>query len=279
MSCTNPVRLRIGTYNIAHARGIGGNSRWRVDKRESLLECLDGIARTLNNERLDLLVLNEVDGNSFRTRGMNQVQYLAGRLQLPFHAHHCFINVSLGPLKLRYGNAVFSRYPISQVTHVPFPGHSLWESALLGKKAGLLCRVSLPSGREIRLMAVHLEHRLESNRLAAARRIEEVRKASPLPLLLAGDFNSTMMGFPHAASDPGGQTAVSWLLSTGAYRTRPFAPPQEGDMTFMATRPLSVIDWILVPAHWTILEKRVLSCTLSDHYPVIMEAEFADQNS
>jgi endonuclease/exonuclease/phosphatase family metal-dependent hydrolase len=184
------------------------------------------------------------------------------------------IDLSLGPITHRYGNAVFSRYPISQVNQISFPGHSLWESVLLGKKSGLLCTIMLPDARQVRLMAVHLEHRQESNRLAAARKIEEIRKSSPAPLILAGDFNSTRLEYPHARPDPSGQTAISWLLeSGGAYKTLPSGPLKDEDLTFSSSRPMAIIDWILVPADWIIVGKRVIASALSDHRPVVMEVE------
>jgi endonuclease/exonuclease/phosphatase family metal-dependent hydrolase len=265
-------RLRIGTYNIAHGLGEANNV-WQVAKKAELLDRLDDIARLLKGERLDLAVLNEVDVNSFRTRGINQVRYIARKAGLPFCVGQCHIDVSLGLVKHRYGNAVLSRHPISQTKRVSFPGHSLWETVLLGKKAGLLCTITLPDAREIRIMAVHLEHRLESKRLEAANRIEEVRRAFPTPLILAGDFNSTWIDSPPAMPNKDCQTAISWLLGSGAYRTLPSGQLLEEDMTCPAPHPTTVIDWILVPAAWNILSKRVIATTLSDHRPVIMEVE------
>jgi endonuclease/exonuclease/phosphatase family metal-dependent hydrolase len=265
-------RLRIGSYNIAHGRGDAGSS-WQVAKKAELLKRLDEIALVLKDERLDVAVLNEVDVNSFRTRGIDQVHHIARQARLPFRASQCHIDLSLGLVKHQYGNAVLSRHPISRTRQVSFPGHSFWETALLGKKAGLLCTMTLPDTREIRIMAVHLEHRLESNRIKAARRIEEARIASPAPLILAGDFNSTRLDYPMAVPTDGGQTALSWLLDTGAYRTLPSGQPQEDDMTFPASHPSTVIDWILVPRDWEIVSKRVIATTLSDHRPVVLEVQ------
>jgi endonuclease/exonuclease/phosphatase family metal-dependent hydrolase len=265
-------RLRIGSYNIAHGRG-DARSSWQVAKKADLLERLDEIAEVLKNERLDLAVLNEVDVNSFRTSGIDQVHHIARQAQFLFRAAQCHIDFSLGPVKHQYGNAVLSRHPISRTQQVSFPGHSSWETALLGKKAGLLCTMTLPDDREIRIMAVHLEHRLESNRLKAAHRIEAARIIAPSPLILAGDFNSTRLEYPMAVPTDGGQTALSWLLETGAYRTLPSGQPQEDDLTFPASHPITVIDWVLVPREWEIVSKRVIATTLSDHRPVVLEAQ------
>jgi Metal-dependent hydrolase len=265
-------RFRIGIYNIAHGLG-GARAHWRLARKAALLKRLDEIALVLDGERLDFVVLNEVDVNSFRTRGIDQVAHIARRAGFPFLAAQCHIDLSLGPIRHRYGNAVLSRHPISRMQQVAFPGHSFWESALLGKKEGMLCTMTLPDGWKIRMMAVHLDHRLEFNRLKAAHRIEEARRTSPAPLIVAGDFNSTQPDHSTAASTGNGHTALSWLLATGAYQTLPSGPPQEDDMTFPAAHPNTAIDWILVPREWEIVSKHVVGTTLSDHRPVIMEVE------
>jgi endonuclease/exonuclease/phosphatase family metal-dependent hydrolase len=271
-------RLRIGAYNIAHGRGIVG-SPWRIDTKDALIDRLDNIALLLEAEKLDLVVLNEIDVNSCRTYSINQVRHIAEKARFPFWVEQCSIDLALGPLKHRYGNAVLSRHPISQVNQISFPGHSRWETVLLGKKSGLLCTITLPDEKQVRLMAVHLEHRLESNRLGAARKIEEIRKSSPAPLILAGDFNSTRLEYPHARPDPSGQTAISWLLESGAYKTLPSGPLKDEDLTFLSSRPIAVIDWILVPADWIIVGKRTIASALSDHRPVVMEVEMPGQGS
>jgi endonuclease/exonuclease/phosphatase family metal-dependent hydrolase len=269
-------RLRIGAYNIAHGRGIVENP-WRIDPKNALADRLDNIAFSLQTEKLDFVVLNEIDVNSCRTHSINQVRHIAEKARFPFRVEQCNIDFSLGPVKHRYGNAVLSRHPISQANQISFPGHSLWETVFLGKKSGLLCTITLPDERQIRLMAVHLEHRLESNRLAAARKIEEIRKSSPAPLILAGDFNSTRLEYPHAHPDPSGQTAISWLMESGAYKTLPLGPLKDDDLTFLSSRPIAVIDWILVPEDWIIVGKRVIASTLSDHGLVVMEVEMPGQ--
>jgi endonuclease/exonuclease/phosphatase family metal-dependent hydrolase len=41
------------------------------------------------------------------------------------------------------------------------------------------------------------------------------------------------------------------------------------DFTFRADRPDRAIDWVLVPAGWTLSEHRPVDATLSDHRPVV----------
>jgi hypothetical protein len=46
------------------------------------------------------------------------------------------------------------------------------------------------------VLAVHLEHRSEAVRVESARMIVALAKAKPIPLIAAGDFNSTPADFP-----------------------------------------------------------------------------------
>ena len=269
-------RLRLGTYNIVHGRGMPPDRRFRVGK-ESLLTRLNEIAQMLQDAHLDLVVLNEVDFDSVRSHGLNQAEYLARAAGFPFWAEQINVDMALPWARMRYGNALLSRYPILTARRLALVGHSAWETALIGKKQGLLCSIQLEEAHVIGIMAVHLEHRREDRRLQAAKIMDEVRLASSLPLILAGDFNSTPLHYPQATPDNQGQTALSWLLGRGAYQTWPTGPPRREDLTFPSHEPQIVIDWILIPRDWRIISKEVRGGQLSDHLAVVMEVEVRDE--
>ncbi len=266
--------LRIGTYNIAHGRGPGPykNSRELLAK-EDVLKRLTQIAQLLREERLDIVVLNEVDFDSLWSGHLNQAEFIAREAGFSFLAEQRNIDMAIPFTRIRYGNAILSRYPLLAARRLPFAGHRALETIFIGRKQGLLCTVKVSETCSIQVLAVHLEHRQESTRLRAAKTIEEVRKGSSLPLIAAGDFNSAPVGFPHATPDSGGQTAVSWLLDRGAYQTRPIGEPSQEDSTFGSRKPGAVIDWILVPEGWSIISKTTINRPLSDHLAIVMEVE------
>jgi len=265
-------RLRLGAYNIVHGRGMPPDRRFRVGK-EGLLTRLNRIAQMLQDANLDLVVLNEVDFDSVRSHGLNQAEYLARAAGFPFWVEQLNVDMALPWARMRYGNALLSRYPILTARRTALVGHSAWETALIGKKQGLLCSIQLEEAHLIGVMAVHLEHRREDRRLQAAKIMDEVRLTSSLPLILAGDFNSTPLNYSHAPPDNQGQTALSWLLGRGAYQTWPTGPPRREDLTFPSHEPQTVIDWILIPRDWKIISKEVRGGRLSDHLAVVMEVE------
>ena len=272
----SPGRLRIGAFNIAH--GLNHDqTRLRRPPRQVIQRRLEQMADLLAESRLDLLVLNEVDFDSVRTHGLNQAEIIARRAGFPFLVEQTNVDAALPGVRIRTGNALLSRYPLTDSRVIPFPGHHLIETLFWGKKNGLLCTVTLKETYRFELLAVHLEHRLETVRFQAARAIDALRRTSALDLVAAGDFNSTLSHFPHAASHPSGITAFSWLLAQGDFKTLPMDGPAPEDLTFSSDRPLLVIDWILVPRHWRILDKQVLDRGLSDHRLVVMEVEVREK--
>jgi len=265
-------RLRIATYNIAHGRGTA-ESNWSGGDQDVRIGRLKKIARLLKEQNLDLVVLNEVDFDAIWSGGVNQAQFLAREAGFAFVAEQRNLDASIPFVSLQFGNALLSRHPIAEAHVVDFEGHAAWETILAGKKRGLLCKVRLREALTVRILATHLEHRGEQTRIRSARRIEALRTADPLPLVVAGDLNSTPVGFPAARSDPRGQTALSILLADGGFRTLPSAKPRAEDLTFSTTIPRSVIDWILVPPDWRILSRTAIDTKLSDHRPVVMEVQ------
>jgi len=268
-------RLRIGTYNIAHGRGLA-ESNWVGRDAETTAKRLRAIARLLSKENLDIVVLNEVDFGCTWTRGVNQAEFIAREAGLPSRAEGRNLDVHLPFLAFRFGNAVLSRFPIVAARAVDYPARSRFEAAVAGQKRGLLCTLDLGDARRVRVLAVHLEHRDEPVRIATAGVIAGLASDGGPPLIAAGDFNSTPTDFPHAARTADGRTALSELLESGRFATGLQGPPAEGDLTFSSDRPRALIDWILVPTVWKIDRQRAIDSQLSDHRPVVAEVELPD---
>jgi len=265
-------RLCIATYNIAHGRGTA-DTNWQVGRKASQLQRLDAIARLIEDRGADIVVLNEVDFGSFWSSNVNQALYIAEKAGFPYLVEQRNYDTAVPFASLCWGNAVLSRHPVGNVSVVDFPAYSRWERVLAGHKKGLLCDIHLNGQISIRLLGVHLEHRSERTRVQAAEMIGEIVKASPIPLLAAGDFNSSPVGFPKTHPTAEGKTALTSLLSTEAFRTTPLANPQPDDYTFPSTNPDRVIDWILIPADWRMLKKTVVSQDTSDHAAVFMQVK------
>ena len=264
-----PGELTIATANLAHGRGPtagnfgGGGAEERAGR-------LRAIGRLLREHAVDVAVLNEADFDSFWSGGVDQAALVAEEAGLPYRFEMHTMQAAVPFLKLDFGTAVISRFPLRDPELLPFPARSRLWSAVLGHKQGGAVTVELGAGGSFKIHATHLEHQGERWRLEAAEVMDAWIRRQALPVLAAGDFNSTQAGFPtpYAADWP--RTAVSVLCDAdGPLRSLPVGPPAPGDLTFPSIRPDRVIDWILFPPEWTPLDYRALPVALADHRPVV----------
>ena len=265
-------RLRIAAYNIAHGRGTA-SSNWQLRQLDAHRDRLKAIGKLLRDERLDIVVLNEVDFDSVWTGHVNQAEVIAEEGGFPFRAEQRDVDAAVPFASVRFGNALLSRYPIIEANRVGFGGDSTWRELLGARKRALLCEIALPRELSIRVLAVHFPVHSERVRVQWAKSIATLRSTTGPPLVVAGDFNSTPVDFPCATLDPEGTTAMSVVLESGQWKTLPTGKPSSEDLTFSTMKPESVIDWILIPPSWKILSKKVMGGQLSDHYAVVMEVQ------
>jgi endonuclease/exonuclease/phosphatase family metal-dependent hydrolase len=265
--------LRIGTYNIAHGRGpildnwAGGDAEERANR-------LTEISELIKAERLDVLVLNEVDFNSTWSYHVNQAAEIARQAGFRYRVEQRNLDFRLPYGSWQFGNAVLSKHPIVAAEVIDLPGYATWETVAAGKKRGALCTIEIPGGRRIRVAGVHLSHRSEALRVDGIELLRQIRDASDVPMIVAGDLNSTPPGFLRSRTDEAGRNAIATMLKGDLWHTRPTAPPAEEGLTYSSTEPKNVIDWIVIPRQWRFAEYRAIASELSDHRPVVGEVLF-----
>lgn len=260
-------RLRVGAYNIAHGRGSVADSSNFSDASERK-ERLEAIGALLREQRLDVVVLNEVDFDSLWSAGENQAALLAKHAGLRYRVEQRNFDVGALGVGLRFGNAILSRFPLKECRLLDYPAYRGVEAVVVGKKRGVVCDVETPDGG-VRVVAVHLSHRSEEVRLRAAEMLASLIDDEGLPVIAAGDFNSAPPMFPRASS-VGGRTAISFLLERG-YDAPAASPPVDERLTFPTEGPDRVLDWVLVGPPLKLTSLQVLREPHSDHLPLIAE--------
>lgn len=266
--------LKIGTFNIAHGRGTA-SSNWRGGDGAERLARLEDIARLIAERELDVVVLNEVDFSSAWSGHFNQAQFIAGAAGFPYRVEQRNIDVATPLFRLRFGNAVLSKHPITAATLIELPPYSKLESVVAGKKNGVLCEIQIGEKQVIGVVAIHLDDRSASIRVESVTRIMRKCGACDYPVFMAGDFNSSPTGFPHTEPDALGNTALSIIIEGQKWRTLPEEIPSKAEFTYPTSDRRVVIDWVLVPPGWSITSKEIPSVDLSDHLPVFVEAHHA----
>lgn len=262
--------VRVACYNIAHGRGLSAGNWTGETKRDRLLR-LDAMAALLAEIDADVVVLNEVDFQSSWSHGINQAQYLAERSRYQYWCEQRNLDFRLAMLTWRFGNAILSRYPITEAAPIDYPAYQGWESWLAGRKRGVLCRLELPDGRPLLCVAAHLSHRSEDVRVASIKQLCQLGRQRDEPLIIAGDFNSTPTGFPGSRSSSGGENAMDVLDAIGRFRRSPEQVPEPDQLTFPSVEPKRVIDWIVAPNSYGFERYVVVPSELSDHRPVVAD--------
>jgi endonuclease/exonuclease/phosphatase family metal-dependent hydrolase len=272
-SSPNPFQtLRVGCYNIAHGRGGRfGATYWEGGDLAAKIVRMRQIAQILKTAQLDIVVLNEVDFSSAWSGQVDQARIIAQEAGYTYLVEQRNMDVAIPFVSLRFGNAILSKYPISDVTFLDYPNTStLLEILIGGVKEGVGCIIHLPDQSRIQVVGVHLSVNSESVRIASARMIFDLYRQSGLPLIAMGDFNTAPRGYPQYYADETGNNTIEVLLASKQLTTFPQGfPLHPQDLTFPSERPDRVIDWIFVSSPWHIQERKVLSSNLSDHLPVI----------
>ncbi|MCB1095439.1 MAG: endonuclease/exonuclease/phosphatase family protein [Verrucomicrobiae bacterium] len=263
--------LTVACYNIAHARGpeIGADN-WNSEERKTPIAHLRAIAVQIAESQASIVVLNEVDFNAEWSDGIDQAEIIAAEASFPFVIKQRNFDVTLPFFTLQFGNAILSKYPVSDARFLKFPARSQKEDIFAGNHDGLVATLQLSSG-PLRVVAVHLEYRDEAARVGAANVLTALVSEDPgQPLIAMGDFNTAPSGFPGHSSDDTGDNAIALLQSEAGMKTiMPGEPLAVNDLTYPSTQPARIIDWILVSPGLTLMERRTIASELSDHRMVV----------
>lgn len=236
------MRLRLLTYNIH--KGVGG-----LDRRYDLSR----ITETIAYYAPDIVFLQEVDDSASRS---GQAGSLAARLG---YRHMAFAPHTRRWRGGQYGNAIFSRHPILQTSHVDL-------TIPPKKRRGALharIRVHRPSGRWRTLNAYNLHLGLSGfERKLQLRRFLESGPFSHLharaPIVVGGDFN-----------DVWGTLGKKILLPAG------FRGTQQVLRTFPAWAPIRALDTLYIRGDIEIIHAQRAQIEIarraSDHLPIIVD--------
>lgn len=169
--------VRVVTFNIRHGKGTDG----KID--------LERVARALKALQPDVVALQEVDRNTKRSGGVDQLRRLAELTgwhpafgpAMPYDGGH-------------YGNAILSRFPLADPVVHPLPVHAGQEP-----RAALVVAVTPPAPLPaFHLVSTHFSHDRADARLDQAKHLAAKLAALEGPVVVGADFNARPASAPMA---------------------------------------------------------------------------------
>ncbi|QDV24593.1 endonuclease/exonuclease/phosphatase family protein [Aureliella helgolandensis] len=236
-SAEQDVTLRVLSYNIHHCEGTDG---------ELSVKRIADIIRASN---ADLVALQEVDHTMTRSEQVDQLAELAKLTGLEGRFAKA-IDIQGG----EYGQAVLSRFPITEFSVHELPGLQGRETRVLG-----IAQIDI-NGSQLTFATTHLDHQLSDVRLKQAIEINRLMPKTDRPAIICGDFNAV----PTSATML--EIQKLWTLVMGE---QPIA-------TIPSGKPTRQIDFVAVKS-----AERFKSVSLealdepiaSDHLPVLAVVE------
>jgi endonuclease/exonuclease/phosphatase family metal-dependent hydrolase len=251
-------RLRLLTFNIAHARGL--NPIQGLTSAPKLRNNLRKIAKLIEKLQPDVVALQEIDENSRWAGNFDHLDYL--RLHCGYsHAVFGINTRRKGLLNLCYGNAYLSRHAIRETETVVFGKRTV------GEKGFLFAEFDI-GGRVVPFVNLHLHFSSREHRIRQIGRIlawlrEKLRERGPhwdMPPIICGDFNN-----PGHSAD-----ATAAMLSHVSDYADYVLHPVNG-RTYPSPLPRRMLDFVLLPPSCKRVESQVLRVILSDHLPVLVD--------
>ncbi|WP_035990643.1 endonuclease/exonuclease/phosphatase family protein [Leptolyngbya sp. KIOST-1] len=273
----NPEQLSVVSYNLGYLSGL--TNQQAVARDPALFEANQAQAiAALETLRPDILALQEIDFDAYRSFNRNQQYAVSAALEMAFGAiavnwDKRYVPFPYWPPQAHYrqivsGQAVLSRYPIRRNERLVLekvPSNPFYYNALYLDRVAQVTEIDL-SGQTLIVINVHLEAFNAPTRIRQTQMVRELAEgyAKDHPVLLVGDFNSSLN------RDEGDEPrSIEILLDSPALASA--LPTAPSSFTFPSDQPQYVLDYIFyTPATLEVVAAEVVAeaAQASDHLPV-----------
>jgi endonuclease/exonuclease/phosphatase family metal-dependent hydrolase len=252
---------RLICYNIEYCEGIEGRwyeylKFWKIFFPPKHLDLK--IIKTFNKLKADIIALVEVDIGSFRSRGKDEVRYIAKetglknfieKIKYPINGwmslfHHI-------PILDMQANGVVSKYKFHGVCY-----HIFHE----GTKR-MIIEASVNCPKKVTLLICHLALGKENRRKQIQELINIVNKIKN-PVILMGDFNTF-----------NGDIEIRELLRRTKLDDKISLDKEDLPLTEPSWSPSRRLDYILTSNEIRVKKYKILNYHFSDHLPVMIDFE------
>lgn len=222
--------VRVMTYNLHNGFNTAGHLN------------LEAIAGVVQAEQPDIVALQEVSRGWVVNGSVDMLNWLAGRLDMPYR-HFTPSSDAL------WGQAILSRYPILTATDHPLPPRNLPL-----KRSFTYAKID--TGRPLQVINTHFHH-IQQDSDIRGQQVESVLRfltgREPARLIITGDLNAT----PDAAE-------IRLLYKRGFIDVVSAANLLPG-YTFNSVQPYKRLDYLLVSPDLAASQVVIPNSTASDH--------------
>ncbi|MBD1918023.1 MULTISPECIES: endonuclease/exonuclease/phosphatase family protein [Cyanophyceae] len=274
---TNPEQLSVVSYNIGYLSGL--TNQQAVERDKALFEVNQATAiAALQTLQPDILALQEIDFDAYRSFNLNQQYAVAAALEMAFGAiavnwDKRYVPFPYWPPQAHYkqvisGQAVLSRYPVRRNERLVLekvPTNPFYYNALYLDRVAQVTEIDV-SGQTLIVINVHLEAFDAPTRIRQTQVVRELAEgyAEDYPVLLLGDFNSSLNR--NEGDDP---RSIQFLLDSPVLTSA--LPTAPSSFTFPSDQPQYVLDYIFyTPATLDLVTAEVVAeaAQASDHLPI-----------
>lgn len=276
--------LKIVTYNMGYASGQKNNQAISLTEDE-VKNNLVQIATILKATQADVICLQEVDFDSARTFGINQLDFintiLGFQSKIPVITwNHHYVPWPYWPVQFHFGRmvsgqAILSRFPVTSVQNTllekPSSNNYFYNLFYLDR---IIQKVVINNGgTPLSIFNVHLEAYDEPTRLSQAQKLSDLVTIEALEnhVIVAGDFNSiSFVKNDLSPAQKGELEDQGKTLKIFSETAKLINAEKENLYTFSSWDPYKKIDHIYYsPAQYELLTVESNSLQASDHLPVI----------
>jgi len=273
-------KIKVITWNIGYASGKA-NNQGAVLTPDVVQKNLEDIATELNRFDPDLVFLQEVDFSAKRSHFINQFEFLAEKLNMPFVASAVLWNKKYVPYPYWpptkhfgftvSGQAVLSRLPIkaNHVSKFAKPPQPFWYNWFYLDRVVQALTV-MWGDQPIALWNVHHEAFHAQTRLTQAKILaDDVLNNQVSHKIIAGDFNdpTTEAGLT-LTDEKYANTFDAFLKTTHLTEAH---DTSVSNATFPADNPKDTLDHIVTNSHFILKNQKVVCTTASDHCLIFAE--------
>jgi endonuclease/exonuclease/phosphatase family metal-dependent hydrolase len=238
--------LRLVSLNMAHGRGTAFHQSFEAD--DSFAPRLDALGAFLARVDPHIVALQEADGPSAWSGGLDHVQYIAGSASACAWTRGTHVHSQIFGGRLDYGTALLSQMPLDRGYATAF------DVTPLDTKGFTEAAVPTAFGM-VTVVSVHLDPAIETFREQQIDSLLDRYASHDGSLILMGDLNCEL-----GAAD----LCVGRLAATLDMQTC-------GGPSYPDDAPTRSLDWILVSAHLRIETCEVLGGGVSDHRGIFAE--------